>query len=99
MRALLLENLHPLASKILTDAGHEVETRSGAMDEDELLAALADVDLLGIRSKTVVTQRVIDANPHLTAIGAFCIGTNQIDLAAAAAQGIAVFNAPFSNTR
>ena len=99
VRALLLENLHPLASKILTDAGHEVETRSGAMDEDELLATLADVDLLGIRSKTVVTQRVIEAHPHLTAIGAFCIGTNQIDLAAAAVQGIAVFNAPFSNTR
>jgi D-3-phosphoglycerate dehydrogenase len=99
VRALLLENLHPLASSILGDAGIEVDARSGALSEDELLAALEGVDLLGIRSKTEVTARVLDAHPGLVAIGAFCIGTNQIDLATAARHGIAAFNAPYSNTR
>ena len=99
MRALLLENLHPLASTLLAEAGIEVETRSSAMDEAELVEALDGVDLLGIRSKTEVTAKVLDARPELTAIGAFCIGTNQIDLETAAHRGIAVFNAPYSNTR
>ncbi|MEO5710780.1 MAG: phosphoglycerate dehydrogenase [Nocardioidaceae bacterium] len=99
MRALLLENLHPLASTILGDAGIEVESRSSALDEDELIEALEGVDLLGIRSKTDVTARVLDARPALVAVGAFCIGTNQIDLDAATRHGIAAFNAPFSNTR
>jgi len=99
VRALLLENLHPLASSILTEAGIEVETHRGALTEDELIARLQDVDLLGIRSKTEVTARVLDARPDLVAIGAFCIGTNQIDLPAATRHGIAAFNAPYSNTR
>ena len=99
MRALLLENVHPLASTILTDAGIEVENRPGALPEDDLIAALERFDLLGIRSKTEVTRRVLEARPELVAIGAFCIGTNQIDLEAAAGHGMAVFNAPYSNTR
>jgi D-3-phosphoglycerate dehydrogenase len=99
VRALLLENLHPLASRILTEAGYDVETLSGALDEAELIDALAGVDLLGIRSKTSVTAKVLESAPSLCAVGAFCIGTNQIDLRAASAQGVAVFNAPFSNTR
>ena len=99
MRALLLENLHPLASTILTDAGFEVETRQGALGEDELIAVLERFDLLGIRSKTEVTERVLAAHPDLVAVGAFCIGTNQIDLGAATERGIAAFNAPYSNTR
>ena len=99
MKALLLENLHPLSSAILGDAGVEVETLPSALDEDELIKALDGVDLLGIRSKTEVTARVLDARPDLVAIGAFCIGTNQIDLGAATRHGIAAFNAPFSNTR
>jgi D-3-phosphoglycerate dehydrogenase len=99
VRALLLENVHPLASKILGAAGVDVSTLASALDEDELIAALEDVDLLGIRSKTDVTARVLEARPNLVAIGAFCIGTNQIDLDAAAARGIAAFNAPYSNTR
>jgi D-3-phosphoglycerate dehydrogenase len=99
VRALLLENLHPLASSILRDAGIEVDARPGALSEDELIAGLEGVDLLGIRSKTEVTARVLDAHPELVAVGAFCIGTNQIDLAAAARHGIAAFNAPYSNTR
>lgn len=99
MKALLLENVHPLASRILTDAGYEVETRSGALAEDDLLASLAGVQLLGIRSTTKVTERVVAEAPDLLAVGAFCIGTNQVDLDAACRAGLAVFNAPFSNTR
>jgi D-3-phosphoglycerate dehydrogenase / 2-oxoglutarate reductase len=99
MKALLLENIHPEARRILTERGIEVKTAKGALDEAELVEAVRDVQLLGIRSKTNVTRRVLDAAPGLIGIGAFCIGTNQIDLAAAAERGTAVFNAPFSNTR
>ena len=99
MKALLLENIHPEAERLLTDRGVEVSARKGALDEAELIQALAGVDLLGIRSKTQVTDRVLQASPGLLAVGAFCIGTNQIDVAQASAQGTAVFNAPFSNTR
>src|SRR4051812_5102203 len=99
MRALLLESVHPLAAAILRSAGMDVEQRSSALDEDELVEALHGVDLLGIRSKTDVTARVLRAGENLLAIGAFCIGTNQIDLAAASDHGIAAFNAPYSNTR
>jgi D-3-phosphoglycerate dehydrogenase len=97
--ALLLENIHPLAESILTDAGFAVDTTSVALSEDELIAALPGVSLLGVRSRTNVTAPVLAAAPHLLAVGAFCIGTNQIDLAAASSRGVAVFNAPFSNTR
>lgn len=99
LRALLLENLHPLATTILTADAIDVTTRTGALDEDELIASLEGVHILGIRSKTQVTERVIQAAPDLLAVGAYCIGTNQIDLRAAAAHGVAAFNAPFSNTR
>jgi D-3-phosphoglycerate dehydrogenase len=99
VRALLLENLHPQATAILEASGVSVTNHEGALDEDELIAALEGVELLGIRSKTQLTQRVIEASPSLIAAGAFSIGTNQIDLATAARNGIAVFNAPFSNTR
>jgi len=99
VKALLLENIHPEAVRTLTERGFEVATRSGALGEDELIEALAGVDLLGIRSTTHVTARVLAARPQLMAIGAFCIGTNQIDLDAASEAGVACFNAPFSNTR
>ncbi|HET6167399.1 MAG TPA: phosphoglycerate dehydrogenase [Marmoricola sp.] len=99
MKALLLENVHPLAVDILGGAGVEVETRTGALDPTELASALDGVSLLGIRSKTDVPGEVIRDAPDLVAIGAFCIGTNQIDLAAATDAGTAVFNAPYSNTR
>ncbi|GAA2233982.1 phosphoglycerate dehydrogenase [Rarobacter faecitabidus] len=98
-KALLLENLHPDAAKILASRGIEVVTRTGALDEDELIDSLQGVNIVGIRSKTQLTERVLKSAPDLTTIGAFCIGTNQIDLKAAAARGIAAFNAPFSNTR
>jgi D-3-phosphoglycerate dehydrogenase len=98
-RALLLENPHTNADPVLAAAGVEVVRHPGAMDEDELIRALDGVDILGIRSTTQVTERVLTAHPQLLAVGAFCIGTNQIDLRAAARRGVAVFNAPFSNTR
>jgi D-3-phosphoglycerate dehydrogenase / 2-oxoglutarate reductase len=98
-RALLLENIHPDAIARLTKAGYQVETRAGALSEDELIEALPGVSLLGIRSRTNVTEQVFAAAPDLVAVGAFCIGVNQIDLAAASRRGVAVFNAPFSNTR
>jgi D-3-phosphoglycerate dehydrogenase len=94
-----LENVHPIAEEILAEAGFSVKTAPGAMDEAELAQALADVDVLGIRSKTQVTAAVLEQATKLTAIGAFCIGTNQIDLLTASHRGIGIFNAPFSNTR
>ncbi len=99
VKALLLENIHVDATAILERAGIEVVRHAGAMDEAELVEALPGVHLLGIRSGTRVTAAALDAAPDLLAVGAFCIGTNQIDLAAAAARGVAAFNAPFSNTR
>jgi D-3-phosphoglycerate dehydrogenase len=99
MRALLLENIHPDASARLAKAGFEVDTLPRALGEDELIEAVRGVNLLGIRSTTHVTERVLDQAKDLLAVGAFCIGTNQIDLSAASRRGVAVFNAPFSNTR
>ena len=99
MKALLLENIHPSAVARLEAAGVEVDLRKAAMSEDELVHALPGVDLLGIRSNTTITDRVLEAAPDLLAVGCFCIGTNQVDLAAAARRTVAVFNAPYSNTR
>jgi D-3-phosphoglycerate dehydrogenase len=99
VRALLVEGIHPNAVSRLESAGYAVERLGRALDEDELIDRIDGVHLLGVRSKTQVTARVIKAAPQLAAVGAFCIGTEQIDLSAAAATGIAVFNAPFSNTR
>ena len=99
MRALLLENVHDDAAFALRDAGFEVERLDRALREDELVAAVKDVHVLGLRSNTHLTRRALDAADELLAVGAFCIGTNQIDLAAAVDKGVAVFNAPFSNTR
>ncbi len=96
---LLLENIHSLAVENLERAGFEVELLSHSLSEDELVAKLPGVAMLGIRSNTHITPRVLDAATDLIAIGCFCIGTNQVDLTAAAGRGIAVFNAPFSNTR
>src|SRR5256714_963644 len=98
-KALLLENIHPDASARLAKEGYQVDTLIRALGEDELIAAIGGVNLLGIRSGTQITERVLDAAPDLVAIGAFCIGVNQIDVAAASRRGVAVFNAPFSNTR
>ena len=96
-KALLLEIIHPDAAKSLRDRGFEVETVKGALSEDELIDALDGVVLVGVRSKTNVTARVLDARPTLSAIGCFCIGTNQVDLAHAGKRGIAVYKAHYSN--
>ena len=98
-RALVLENIHPDAVEALTQAGCEVTVHKGALDEADLIGALEGVSVLGIRSKTNMTEKVLASASDLIAIGAFCIGTNQIDLADASRHGVAVFNAPFSNTR
>lgn len=98
-RALLLENIHPGAAELLTEAGFEVEVSKGAFDETDLADRIPEIDVLGIRSRTQVTEAVLDKSKQLLAIGAFCIGTNQVDVPAATRRGIAVFNAPFSNTR
>ena len=95
---LLLESIHTAASETFEDRGYTVSRRAGSLTEDELIEALQGKTMVGIRSNTKITERVLD-NTDLSAIGAFCIGTNQIDLDAAARRGIAVFNAPYSNTR
>jgi len=99
IRMLLLENIHPAAVERLQEAGYSVETLKGALDEDDLIEKIKGVHVLGLRSKTNVTARVLEAADRLMAVAAFCIGTNQIDLDACADHGVAVFNAPYSNTR
>ena len=99
-RILLLENIHPGAKTALEQAGYEVDLRAKALSEGELIEAGRGCVALGIRSKTRVTKAVLDGlRGPLRAIGAFCIGTNQIALDDAGRSGVAVFNAPFSNTR
>ncbi len=99
IRVLLLENVHPKALKAFQDEGFQVELVKGALDEAELIEKIKDVSILGIRSKTIVTKKVIESANKLMCIGAFCIGTNQINLDECERNGIAVFNAPYSNTR
>ncbi|MDB4944236.1 MAG: D-3-phosphoglycerate dehydrogenase [Labilithrix sp.] len=100
IKILLLENVHESAHEIFRGQGFQVEAVNRALTEDELVAKLSEgVHLLGIRSKTRVTKRAIEAGRRLLSVGAFCIGTNQIDLQAAKTAGVPVFNAPFSNTR
>jgi D-3-phosphoglycerate dehydrogenase len=99
VKVLLLENIHADGRDFLRGKGYQVETNAGALGEDELIEAIQGVHLLGIRSTTYITPKVLEAAPDLIAIGAFCIGTNQIDLSATTERGIAVFNAPYSNTR
>jgi D-3-phosphoglycerate dehydrogenase len=99
IKILLLENVHPDAFEKLSGDGFTVETVSKSLSEDELIERLQDVHVLGIRSKTQVTKKVIEAAEKLLVIGAFCIGTKQIDLDTCKENGIVVFNAPYSNTR
>jgi D-3-phosphoglycerate dehydrogenase len=99
MNALLVENIHPNAVAILQSRGMCVRHEAGSLTEDELIEALREVSVLGIRSRTQVTQRVLKQAPDLLAVGAYCIGTNQIDLKNSSLSGVAVFNAPYSNTR
>jgi D-3-phosphoglycerate dehydrogenase len=99
IKVLLLENIHPSAHEIFRSETFHLETLPGALAEEELAARIEDVHVLGIRSKTRVTDRVLTNARRLLTVGCFCIGTNQVDLAGANRRGIPVFNAPFSNTR
>ncbi|WP_373056760.1 phosphoglycerate dehydrogenase [Zunongwangia sp. H14] len=99
IKVLLLENVHEDAVAIMKNEGYNVSTYGGGLDEDELAERIKDVSVLGIRSKTQLTKKVLDNAQRLIAVGAFCIGTNQIDLEECLKKGVAVFNAPYSNTR
>ncbi|MCK6548086.1 phosphoglycerate dehydrogenase [Myxococcota bacterium] len=100
IQILLLEGIHPNAVQELEAGGYaSVERLAHALDEDELVAKIPSVHMLGIRSRTQLTARVLDAAQRLFTVGCFSIGTNQVDLAAARRRGIPVFNAPYSNTR
>jgi D-3-phosphoglycerate dehydrogenase len=99
IKVLLLENVHPSAHELFKAEGFHLETASGALGEDELAKRVEDVHVLGIRSKTRVTRKVLANARRLLTLGCFCIGTNQVDLAEANKKGVPVFNAPFSNTR
>ena len=100
IKFLLLEGVHPSAVEVLRAAGYsQIETLPKALQGEELKAKLADVHFLGIRSQSKLTADVLSAAPKLVAVGCFCIGTNQVDLNAARERGVAVFNAPYSNTR
>jgi len=99
INVLLLENTHPISVERFRQEGFQVTHLKHSLSESELIDAVQDIHLLGIRSKTMISPAVLDHAKALWAIGAFCIGTNQIDLSACAKRGIAVFNAPFSNTR
>lgn len=100
IKILLLEGLHPSSVEALQAAGYtNIEYHKGSLPENELLEAVKDVHFIGIRSRSNLTQEVFDAADKLVAVGCFCIGTNQVNLNAAAKRGIPVFNAPFSNTR
>lgn len=99
IRILLLEGVHPAGIARLSAQGYDVQIESRAYDEKELRDAIAGVHVLGIRSKTHVTERVLAKATKLLAVGTFCIGTNQVDLEAARMRGVPVFNAPHANTR
>jgi Phosphoglycerate dehydrogenase and related dehydrogenases len=100
IKILLLENISDSAVNEFTNSGYaEVRRLNGALTEDQLIKAVNGVHLIGIRSKTPITRKVIEAADKLLAIGCFCIGVNQVDLKAAPTAGAAVFNAPYSNTR
>lgn len=100
IKILLLEGLHPSSLEVLQHAGYtNIEYHKGSLSGDELLEAIKDAHFVGIRSRTQLTEEVFEAAKKLMAVGCFCIGTNQVNLAEASKRGIPVFNAPFSNTR
>lgn len=99
IKVLLLENIHETARAIFRSQGFDLEVLPGALGEAELIEKIRDVHLVGLRSKTNITEPVLEAAKRLLGVGCFCIGTNQVALEAAHVRGIPVFNAPFSNTR
>ena len=100
IKILLLEGLHQSAVQTFKNQGYSnIEYLKTSLSEEELIEKIRDVHFIGIRSRTQLTEKVLNEANKLVAIGCFCIGTNQVDLAAALARAIPVFNAPFSNTR
>jgi D-3-phosphoglycerate dehydrogenase / 2-oxoglutarate reductase len=100
IKVLLLEGVHQSAIDTFKAAGYEnIEYHKGSLPEAELLEKIKDAHFVGLRSRTQITREVLEAADKLIAVGCFCIGTNQVDLKAAAEQGVVVFNAPYSNTR
>ena len=99
IKILLLENVHPVAAEAFKAEGFAVESVKSSLPEREIIDRIRDVHVLGIRSKTQITPAILDEARRLLAVGAFCIGTNQVALAHANKRGVPVFNAPFSNTR
>tara|TARA_Y100001954_G_scaffold36390_1_gene35335 strand:+ start:1588 stop:2814 length:1227 start_codon:yes stop_codon:yes gene_type:complete len=99
INVLLLEKLDKSAEEKFKKEGYNVEIFEGSLDEGELIKKIKNISILGIRSKTVISKKVIDSAERLLSVGAFCIGTNQINLKHCSKNGIAVFNAPYSNTR
>ncbi|KAK2749172.1 Phosphoglycerate dehydrogenase ser3 [Myotisia sp. PD_48] len=99
IKVLLLENVNITGMDMLLEQGYQVESMKSSLPEDQLIEKIRDVHVIGIRSKTKLTARVLREAHNLLVVGCFCIGTNQVDLQYAAAHGIAVFNSPFSNSR
>jgi D-3-phosphoglycerate dehydrogenase / 2-oxoglutarate reductase len=99
MKVLLLENIHPNTVKFFKEKGYEVKTFDKALGEEDLIKEIRGVSILGIRSKTKITEKVLENADSLLAVGAFCIGTDQINMEACDNKGVAVFNAPYANTR
>ena len=100
IKILLLENISDSAVEEFKQSGYaEIKRVKGALSEDDLIKEIKGVHLVGIRSKTRITEKVLEKADKLLAIGCFCIGTNQVDLKTATRKGVAVFNAPYSNTR
>lgn len=99
MKIALLEGIHPIAQENLQQKGHNVELFKQSFADQELIDVLKGFEVVGIRSKTQITEKVLQSSPQLNAIGCFCIGTNQVDLNSAKKMGVPVFNAPHSNTR
>lgn len=99
LKILLVENIHPVAKERLLSEGFEVEWMKDSPSESELMKLVQDVHALGIRSKTQVTEKILNSGKNLLSVGCFCIGTNQVELKSANGMGIPVFNAPYSNTR
>lgn len=99
MKIALLENIHSIAKENLEEKGHKVDLFKQSFADQELIDLLQDYEAVGIRSKTQMTEKVLENSKHLQAVGCFCIGTNQVSLNTAKVLGIPVFNAPYSNTR
>ncbi|EFQ28160.1 D-isomer specific 2-hydroxyacid dehydrogenase [Colletotrichum graminicola] len=99
IKILLLENVNQTGKDILAEQGYQVEALKTSLPEDQLIEKIRDVHVIGIRSKTKLTEKVLREAKNLLVVGCFCIGTNQVDLEYAAAHGIAVFNSPFANSR